>query len=375
MMIPVRRTRVKRLRRFLWASYPSGAGRRVKYSMPLLCLLILLNMTADAGTHSGERQLVVEGSTDGQDSLEDIALAKTLPGHKGGTYALLFSPGGRYLVSGGWTDGTVRVWSVETGREVLFWRLGDPWITCLAISESGEYLATGSGCGRVQVWRLQTGELVGTLGKHGAEISALCFASEDILLSGGGDCTIRLWHVREKLLQRSVCTTGKVKAIVHIADNDTFLAAVDVALQGRACDTATLLVLDKELQVKSTLETGGPLISMVVKSNRGGQVAYSQPGGMYVIDSHTLETRIVIPTGWQRRLAWEADKLVSGGEIPSGAPGVHVWDPQTGLMLATHVAHPGGVVALSLTCDGKMIATCGRDDVIRLWQLSRWTGA
>jgi WD40 repeat protein len=67
-----------------------------------------------------------------------------LEGHAGMVFAIAFSPDGTRLASGG-SDGTVRLWDVETGRQVLVLRAHPHSTTSLAWSPDGKCLASGGG--------------------------------------------------------------------------------------------------------------------------------------------------------------------------------------------------------------------------------------
>jgi WD40 repeat protein/uncharacterized caspase-like protein len=81
----------------------------------------------------------------------------------GGSLGQALSPDGRYLVSGGLVDGTVKIWDVVSGECLRSMVAHAEKINAVAFSPDGNLIITGSDDMTAKIWRLASGELVRTI--------------------------------------------------------------------------------------------------------------------------------------------------------------------------------------------------------------------
>lgn len=125
---------------------------------------------------------------------------------------LALSPDYHLLASGGYGDLTTKLWDAATGREVraLVEKKTEGLLEQLkpvAFSPDGKMVATGTvgfdsklrqyAYHRTNVWSVETGEKLLTLGGHKFDIDALVFTPDGrFVVSGSVDGTIKFWDVR-----------------------------------------------------------------------------------------------------------------------------------------------------------------------------------
>lgn len=118
--------------------------------------------------------------------------------HQGEASALLFTHGGRRLVSSG-NDGALRVWDAASGDELgALEQIGDGRAVGISLSPDGRWLAAGSSRGTAKIWDL-SGEALPeaparTLGGHEGEIWRLLWATDgSFLISAATDGVIQVF--------------------------------------------------------------------------------------------------------------------------------------------------------------------------------------
>ncbi len=146
--------------------------------------------------------------------LWDMATGKEthdLPGHFHYVGGLAFSPDSRLLVSGSEplapfaqkqlnrSANQVYVWEVATGKRVKALPDGLPvGATCVAFAPDGRTVATAQVDGTIKVWETATWKERVTFRGHRDRVTALTFAADGRLLSGGLDTTVLVWDVRPR---------------------------------------------------------------------------------------------------------------------------------------------------------------------------------
>jgi hypothetical protein len=117
---------------------------------------------------------------------------------KGRFTQITFSPDSRYLAACRTDNDDLNpemvIWKLRGVRELVSVRGHKRTITCLAFSNDGRYLASGSFDNQIIIWDVKSGREVMTFRGHTRAISTLAFSRDDrLLVSTANDNTLRVW--------------------------------------------------------------------------------------------------------------------------------------------------------------------------------------
>lgn len=280
---------------------------------------------------SPDGRLLAVGDRNGGIAIIDTAtrrqIGAPLGGHKGGIEDLDFSPDGARLVSSG-DDGTIRLWPVNDGRvgdgEVVA-RFSDV-IWAVAFDPKGESIASAGADGSVRLWNAKTAAPMGEpLAQRTGDYLSVAFSPDGTaLMVGNGEGTV----------QGLSLPSGK--------------PIIQPVFDAHTSDVWELVFSPSGDRVATA-------------SSDGTSAVLSYPDGRVLGRAFAPDDRIqcveITPDG---------ERLLGGG-----ADGrVRVWNFQKGTTEAVStVGHDRPITEIALSADGKMLATLGNDQTVRLWRL------
>ena len=274
-----------------------------------------------------------------------------------GVSALEFSARGQFLATGS-HDGTVDLWQVRTGRLVQVLDNGGA-VNDIVFSRDGSLLAVASGDGAVRVWDTRTGQRTFLFVNHGAGVLQVAFdPSGAYLASASEDHTARIWATGGIAAGRPVALLaphrGAVTAVAFSPDGRTLLTA--------SADGAARL-WDARIEQQLRVVARDP--STVASATFAG------PGLFADVTAATLQRRrdgrVVRSFPLAGRLnAFSADgRLVASA---GAAPRARVAEVATGHEVAA-LRTPGEITALAFRRDGQELVTASYGGAVRVWDV------
>lgn len=232
----------------------------------------------------------------------------------------------------------------------------------LAFNPTNQILASGSGDQSIRLWDVQTGRLQIILKGHTAPIRTLAFSSKgNFLASGASDKTTRVWDLqtgKEAAIFSSIF--GNIRAVAF-SPNGEILASTG--------DGGSLRLLDwrANKEVKA-MKSGFGIIYAV---------AFSPSGSVLATGSSDTHVHIWDPSSGQQQTVFSghAKAVLSVAFSPDGsllasgsADGtVRLWEVRTGKERGILLGHSGDVNAVGFTANGIHVISAGGDGTVRFW--------
>jgi glucose repression regulatory protein TUP1 len=121
----------------------------------------------------------------------------TLQGHGSAVNSISFAHDG-YRIASGSSDGTVRLWDIDSGQNTLSLRTAKD-IMAVAFSPDSGYVAIGLVDGFIRVWDVQRGHVLTHpegFAWHYGLCSLAWSPNGEGLVSGSNDGTVKMWDLR-----------------------------------------------------------------------------------------------------------------------------------------------------------------------------------
>ena len=291
--------------------------------------------------------------------LPDCSLGTPLPVLQSHAFGVAVTPDGSQMVTGGY-DGSVHVWSMSSGEEVMVLEGHSNHIKRVTLTPDGTHVISCSVDKTVRVWGMHTGEAVFVLEGHKGiveEVSVTPDSSKVVSISAKDG--IRVWDLSTGMEVLAIKSLG-IRSMVITKDGSQI-----VTWSKEMLCVWGLVTGKQEMQWPCCVESSHALAvtpdGCHVVSCTDGAHLWNLSTGAEVMVFHAdaeLTAVAVTPDGCH---------VVAG----SGSGTVHVWSISTGKEVTVLQGHTSRVNVVTVSPDGCHVVSCSCEDgTVRVWNIA-----
>lgn len=278
-----------------------------------------------------------------------------------------FSPNGNKILTAS-EDKTLKLWDVETGREVKSYIGHNDAVNACRFSSDGSRIISGSADKTLKLWDVNTGEIIWTFLGHTDSVLRVNFSSNGKkVISASKDMTVKIWDVETG--KELITFTGHTRKVNDCAFSPDGSKIVSVSEDGYV----KLWDVNKGQEFsdfKSYRNDESP--RGCVFSPDGKFILYVPWwGSPKLIDAKTGE-KIRDFRGLYSPFPLATFCLFSpdGSKVVSALSEIVIWDTNTGETLKTLVGHGKIVRDCAFSPDGKKLVSVSVDQFLKVWDIT-----
>ena len=179
--------------------------------------------------------------------LETKELQHIFIGHPNGICSIVITPDSKYMVSVG-GECIIKIWDIETGKLQKTLSGGDSFVHSVAVSPNGKYIVSSNDYledSTIEVWELKTGTLLYTLTVSSGWIGCLAISPDgQYIVSGISidiDTSINVWDLETGELLHNLSVYLNPFSCVAISPDGKYIISCSDALRVWDLETAELL--------------------------------------------------------------------------------------------------------------------------------------
>jgi WD40 repeat protein len=286
----------------------------------------------------------------------------TMPGHTRWVNGVVHLPGGRQIMTCS-TDGSLRLWDLENGKQIGKWRDETTGVWSIALSPDGKTVASGGNNGNVRLWDIETRTTIARWAGHTHVVGALCWSVDGKkVLSGSWDGTARVRNVKSGKTVLTIRTGHQwVNAVIYSPD------AKKIATGG--CAEDAIKIWDAKTD---------KLLKKLKQDDAVWSLAWTSDGKKLICGS--LQIRIFNTATWEEITILEPghrhfvyaitlsqnERLLASASLDNTT---RLWNLDTNLPVGPPLQHENNVRCAALSADGKLLVTGCQNRNVYTWAI------
>ena len=316
---------------------------------------LLLNVLPNDVNHPIDRPYIVETEAAFRNATNHNTAI--LCGHTRSVNSAAFSPDGKLIASAS-DDNTIRIWDVNTGKELKILKGHIYCICSVEFSNNGKHIVSASYDGTVRIWDTETGKEVDFLsGFDCIRYATFCHNERRIILALC-DGTIRVLDAKTRLQTKSI----KGHSAALSPDGNRIVSA---------SEDGTIQIWDAKSGKKLLVLEGHTSGVNSVAFSHDGKRIVSTSRDLRIWDSETGVQQLILK-GSTPLDYYSATFSPDGRSIVSTSSDyiIRVWDIETGMQLNLLEGHTDFVNSAVFSPNGKQIVSASGDKTVRIWDIN-----
>ncbi len=299
-----------------------------------------------------------------------------MEGHRDQVLCVDFAPNGEYIVSGG-KDGYVLLWD-GTGKYIAeLDQFQHPVGTVSFSADSAKIVASGTTGQDTHVYAIPSGEKLTSFTLHTDTVEASAFFGNTLIATaGGGDNDIYIWNADSGDVLTHI--TGKGKQPVALGFGSQLRLAIGT---GNTAPRDVVIEVPQDVPEYTPLDTvfdvadmrfsqqlpREPEFTRIRTTYQGRRLERVSSAVLHIIDGATIEPieNHAHYDGMIRAYTYTPD----GNIVVGSSYSLKLYDPD-GYLIRDFVGHTGEIWAVSISEDGRLLASGSSDQTIKLWSLA-----
>ncbi|MFC2125762.1 caspase family protein [Bacteroidota bacterium] len=298
---------------------------------------------------------------------QDLPLQTVIQkGHPSSISAVAISPDGKLLATGS-DDKTIKLWSIESGREIRSYSDHKSDVLDVTFSSDGKLIASAGRDLTFKIWDTATGELLQSYRDNDRGISSVDFSPDDkYLIIFTADRKAKLWDLDEERVIRNYRTNvARQQGMAIFSSNGMYLALGQDNGVVQIINVSSGDTVHHVRELKSS-SCGGCFTETDISRDGKYFLSAADKGPLIVWNMESGEKVI--------QLIEELDDYQAAIFSPDGSSVVSasedditIWDTRSVKIQAKMKGHTKTINDVAWTPDGKHLISCGNDNTAIMW--------